>query len=47
MTIPADIVREFNLTKDIKLDMLLRNEKLIIDLKPHPPSQASVRGAAA
>jgi hypothetical protein len=37
MTIPADIVREFSLTKDTKLDMLLRDEKLIIHLKPHPP----------
>ena len=47
MTIPADIVREFSLTKDTKLDMLLKNEKLIIDLKPHTPSRAAVRGVAA
>jgi hypothetical protein len=45
MTIPADIVREFSLTKDTKLDMLLKNEKLIIHLKPS--TRHATRGAAA
>jgi hypothetical protein len=34
MTIPANIVRNFNLTKASKLRMTYQNDKLVIDLPP-------------
>jgi hypothetical protein len=40
MTIPRAVADEFKLTVESRLDVLLRDNKLIIDL-PHPPKRGS------
>jgi antitoxin component of MazEF toxin-antitoxin module len=40
MTIPANIVQNFDLTKDSKLRVTFQNDKLVIDLPIAKPSHS-------
>jgi hypothetical protein len=53
VTIPANVVQTFGLTKDDKLKMTFEDDKLVINLRPpdtpttHPANHPTPREAAA